>query len=166
MASKNTKTTVNTEPDVIDIDLSVTRKKRFRIDQDNDRILELNTSDFNIVSRLQETYPKLTKMAQEAMSEVDIKEDTTQEELLDITASVSRNIDKKMRDALDYIFDANVSEVCAPSGTMFDLFNGQFRFEHIIDRLAKLYENNMEAEYKQIQARIKQHTSKYIKNKK
>ena len=166
MASKNTKEIVTNEPDIIDIDLSPIRKKRFRIDQDNNKILELNTSDFNIVTRLQETYPKLSELVQQALTDVDIKDDMTQDEVLDVTATVSKNIDKQMREALDYIFDAPVSVVCAPSGTMIDLFNGQFRYEYIIEKLAALYENNMSDEYKKIQARMKQHTSKYIKKKK
>ena len=47
--------------DVIDIDLSPTKKKSFRIDGDNSRIIYLNTSDVNIAIRLEELYPKLLK---------------------------------------------------------------------------------------------------------
>ena len=38
-----------------------------------------------------------------------------------------------MRELIDFIFQANVSSVCADDGTMADPLNGQFRFEHIIE---------------------------------
>lgn len=149
--------------DIVDIDLSATRKKRFRIDGDNNRILELNTSDMNVVSRLTETYPKLVKMVQDAANQNAIKTNKTDATSLELIADTTDKIDKSMREAIDYIFDANVSAICAPEGTMYDPFNGTFRYEHIIEKLAKLYENNMETEYQKLSARIQKHTSKYIK---
>ena len=43
----------------IDIDLSVTRRKVFRINGDNSKLIYLNTSDLGIFSRLNEEYPEL-----------------------------------------------------------------------------------------------------------
>ena len=74
-------------------------------------------------------------------------------------------IDMEMRQLVDEIFDSNVSEVCAPSGSMFDPFNGTFRYEHIIDVLSKLYKNNLNSEFKKMSARIRKKTSKYTKGK-
>ena len=65
---------------------------------------------------------------------------------------------------MDKLFDANVSETCAPSGTMFDPINGKFRFEHIIDVLSGLYESNMQSEIKKTASRIAKHTDKYTKH--
>ena len=63
------------DDNVVDLDLSVIRKKRFRVDGDNNRILELNTSDVGIVSRLNEVYPKLQKLAQDAAGLIDSEND-------------------------------------------------------------------------------------------
>lgn len=139
--------------DVIDIDLSVTKKKRFRIDKDNDRILELNTSDMTILSRLQDMYPKLEELSAKATT-LDMDEDGVE---------TLKEIDKELREYIDYIFDSNVSEVCAPDGSMYDLFNGKFRFEHILDVLTALYEDNIERESSQMLARMRTHTDKYTK---
>ena len=158
---------------VQDIDLSVTRKKTFRIDGDDSRILALNTSDMGIFARLKEKYPKLRKLSQQAavsLEDVEAKEDqdVTDEDTsipaLDALAKLS-DIDKQMRQELDYIFDAPVSEVCAPEGTLYDPFNGKLRFEHIIDVLTGLYENNLNAEFNAMVANVQKHTSKYIKKK-
>ena len=153
----------NVENDIVDIDLSAIKRKRFRVDQDNNRILELNTSDMNVVTRLQETYPKLIKLVEEAVNKDLIGTDKDKEKSLDLMSSTIKKIDTEMRKAVDYIFDSNVSAVCAPDGNMYDLFNGMFRYEYIISTIARLYETNMEEEYQRLSARMKKHTSKYIK---
>lgn len=147
------------EPEVQDIDLSITRKKRFRIDGDNNRILELNTVDMGIIKRLEELTPKLEALQSKAvMEQVDDSDDDFSK-----VAEVLKTIDTEMREIMDELFDANVSEVCAPDGSMFDPFNGKFRFEHIIDRLMPLYEKGITDEYKKMSKRVNKHTDKYTK---
>ena len=168
MALLDTKTTeglLNESKDITDIDLSVTNKKEFRIDGDNSRILKLNTSDLSMVSRLQLLYPELQKLGAEAVSKLDLdNEEITVDEMIDQAASAISEIDTKMRNLMDELFDANVSETCAPNGTMFDPINGKFRFEHIIDVLSGLYESNMQSEIKKTASRIAKHTDKYTKH--
>ena len=167
MATKNDNVSNITDNNVIDIDLSVTRKKRIRINGDDSKILELNTSDVGIVKRLREGLPELdnlNKTAYENISNTDDELDITSESAKIVTDALSE-IDEKMRWYLDYIFDAPVSEVCAPHGTMYDPFNGEFRYQHILSSLAKLYENNFELEYKKMNRNVQKHTSKYTKGK-
>ena len=154
---------VDDSNDIIDIDLSVTKKKRFRIDGDNNRILLLNTSDFGVISRLKEMYPKLTNMAVDAQDEeLDFgSEDDDDFTRIDKAGAAISAVDKKMRDGIDYIFDSNVSEVCAPDGTMYDMFNGRFRFEYVIEKIVELYTKQVKKEYNAMSNRLKKHTSKY-----
>lgn len=160
----------NPQDQIIDgvLDLSVTRKKRFRVNEDNNAILELNTSDMNAIVRLQEEYPKLMKLAnkvttlQDKMNEEKTDDETTEQEITRI-ASTIKSIDEDMRQCVDHIFDSNVSEVCVGSGSMYDLFNGKFRFEHIIEKLSELYETNMASEFKAVNKRISKHTAKYTR---
>ena len=58
VATNEVATTAN--DNIVDIDLSVTERKRFRIDGDNNRILYLNTSDMGMVTRLEEAENQLT----------------------------------------------------------------------------------------------------------
>ena len=146
-----------TKNNIVDIDLSVTNKKQFRIDGDDERIIELNTSDVSILSRLQDSYPKLDALGMKAMSIS--SEETNKEE----TVQILKEVDEQMRALLDFIFDSDVSEKCAPNGTMFDMFNGDFRFEHIINTLINLYENNLDKETKLMMKKIKKHTDKYTR---
>lgn len=152
----------NTEFDG-DINLSAIRKKRFRIDGDNNRYLELDVSDMTIINRLESLYPKLEKLSQDAALKQLDKEDADDEKSLTRISNTLTKIDAQMRQILDEIFDSDVSAKCAPSGSMFDPFNGTLRFEHIIDVLSKLYENNINSEFKKMSARMKKRTSKYTK---
>lgn len=155
------------QQDVTDISLSVVRKKRFRIDGDDSRIIELNTSDLNILARLKEAYPKLVTLAEKAFKNLPEVDGTAEDynfatdEATATLVTTLTEADKKMRELIDYIFDSNVSELCAPSGSMYDPINGAFRFEHIISTLSALYEADISSEMGTIARRVKKHTDKY-----
>lgn len=155
------------QQDVTDISLSVVRKKRFRIDGDDSRIIELNTSDLNILARLKEAYPKLVALAEGAFKNLPEVDGTAEDynfatdEATATLVTTLTEADKKMRELIDYIFDSNVSELCAPSGSMYDPINGAFRFEHIISTLSALYEADISSEMGTIAKRVKKHTDKY-----
>lgn len=156
MASKTTKT----KNDVVDISLSAINKKKIRIDGDDNRILELNTSDLGIFGRLKKSEDDITQLTKDAMSNWPEDSDG---DAMEITAKIFENTDKRMREIMDFIFDAPVSELCAPTGTMFDPINGKFRYEHIMDVLGSVYETDIESEVKQMSSRVKKHTDKYTK---
>lgn len=148
----------------VDIDLSATRKQKIRIDGDDNRILELDTADMNIVVRLRDGFEKLEKLIDQ-ITNLQVSDTGNIKTDISEMGTVIEDIDKQMRNALDEIFDANVSEVCAPTGSMYDLFNGEYRFEHIINALTKLYENNLDKEYAKMKRRVQKHTDKYVKQK-
>ena len=152
--------------DIIDVDLSIVKKKKFRINGDNSKILELNVSDMGIVSRLDETYSKLMDLQDKVASLADINEEANDREILSSTAKKLNEIDEEMRDLLDYIFQSNVSEICGSEGSMYDPIEGTFRYEHIISTLTKLYENNLNSEFAKIKKNISKHTAKYTKSRK
>lgn len=147
---------------VIDISLSVTNKKRFRIDGDDTRIIELNTSDINVLGRLQEAYTKLMDMANNASTILEDIDTDTDEGVAKLVSAL-KDIDNQMRELIDYIFDSKISDICAPDGSMYDPFNGQFRFEHIIETLSTLYETNFDTEFKKMARNVRKHTDKYVK---
>lgn len=149
--------------DVVDIDLSPIKKKRFRINGDNNKILELNTSDTTIIKRIPEMQAKLEKLASEATSFTDEELDDNTADGLDKLSKKLDSIDSKMRKVVDELFDAPVSAVCADDGSMYDVFDGQFRFEYVIGKIISLYEENISAEYSKLRSRVNSHTAKYVK---
>lgn len=163
------KTNETSTSNIVDLSLDAVRKKRFRIDNDDTRILELNTSDLNILVRLREAYPKLVALAEEAFKNLPEVENSSDDydflndEATNTVINTLRDADTNMRQLIDYIFDSNVSDICVPSGSMYDPINGQFRFEHIINILAGLYEQDVSAEMNKISKRVQKHTDKYTK---
>lgn len=155
--------------DVIDLNLSVTKKKKFRFDKDDNRILELNVSDMGIISRISDAYPKLQAQqakAAKVMEGISIDEDSN--EISDGIKTMSerlKDIDKEMRELIDYMFNANVSEIIAPEGSMYDPFEGRFRFEYIITLLMKQYEDNLQTEFTKMKKQLNKHTAKYTKGR-
>lgn len=143
------------ENEFIDIDLSPIKKTKFRIDGDSNRILELNLQDMKMPSRLSETMPKLEELS-EKWSELNTDDmNELSKEILELDAEI--------RKLVDYIFDANVSEMTAPSGTMFDMIGGKFRCEYILDTMSRLYKDTIQKEADMINRQMLKHTAKYKK---
>lgn len=149
-----------TKNDVVDINLNQIGKKRIRIDGDDSRILELNTSDLGIFGRLQKSEEDITQLTKEAMKNWPEEAD---KDSFEISAKIFKEVDTRMREILDFIFDAPVSELCAPNGTMFDPINGKLRYEHIMEIIGGLYESDITTEVDKMSARVKKHTDKYTK---
>ena len=167
MIKEPTFNAVNNE--VIDLDLSITKKKKFRFDKDDNRIVEVNTSDMNLMQRVSVAYPKLQKLQENAskLTEgLDLDEtDSEASAMHDISTMAERlsAVDAEMRELLDYMFDAPVSAAAAPNGSMYDPFNGSFRYEHIIAIMMKQYEDNLQSEFKKMERQMKAHTDKYTR---
>ena len=149
------------KPVDIELNLSETRKKRIRIDGDDNRIIELNTADMDLVKRLDRLSSRMEELSKKV---VEVKYDENLEEK-DASAELEKMIgvlDTEMRDIIDDLFQSPVSAVCAQDGTMWDMFNGRYRYEIIIERLIGLYADNIEKETKKTMERIKRHTDKYL----
>lgn len=148
--------------------ISLSAKRAFSIDGDLNRIIHLDTSDMNILVRLEETYPEIQKLAVEAGDRIIASKDVEDEDKSPLTdmSEILKDIDKKMREKLNYIFASDIADICEPTGNMYDPVGGEFRFEHIIDVLTTLYANNITAEFKKMQERVKKHTAKYTGRRK
>lgn len=141
------------------------QKERFRINGDNSKILELNTSDANIITRLEKGYTELSRLAAE-VQKMDFGEgESTDQEFKKLSKNL-KTIDDKMREQIDYIFDSNVSEVCAGNASMIDPINGKFRWEHIIEAIGNLYADSFNSEFAKMKAKIGNRTKKYTGKKK
>lgn len=140
--------------DIIDISLNL-NKKRYRIDGDDNRVLELDPSDLGVIMRFKDYYPKMLDIT----NKLALKLENQDSDLADALGEA----DGDLRACLDTIFDSNVSEICLPTGTLYDLTNGKYKFEIIIEALAPLWGENLKVEYRKLSARLKSHTSKYTK---
>ena len=148
--------------------ISLSSKKSFTIDGDNSRVIWLDLSDMNLLVRLNEIYPDIRKLAADAGDRMSKAKTVDPEDISSINdiSEILKDIDKQMREKLNYIFASDVADACEPTGNMYDMVNGEYRFEHIIDVLSQLYANNITAEYRKMQERVRKHTAKYTANNK
>ena len=144
--------------DVVDIDFGELQKKKFRLDRDNNRVIELNTSDISVVKRLEEVYPKMLSLVDKAHLDIEADPDST----IDAVMSVN----DEMKKLLNYAFDSDIADKACPDGTLYDPINGKFRFEYIMEKLIALYDENFKNEFNLMQKRVSKHTSKYTKKRK
>lgn len=134
------------------------RKKRFTIDGDENRVLEIDTTDMGTIGRFEKCAPQIDELSKNYATLGE-----TFAEGADAYLTKLGELDQQMRNVIDEIFGTNVCEVCVPSGTVFDPVNGQFKYELVIGALIQLYENEMSAELKKVSDRVKKHTEKYAK---
>ena len=147
----------------VSIDLSALDRTKVLINKKEDRYVMLDLSDLNVPTRFEEKESEIEKILIGIGSYGDVTEDEEKAQMLKEQIIEG---DKGIRSIIDYIFDSNVSEVCAPSGTMLDMIEGKFRWEYIMDALADLYSDHIELEFNKVMSRIKTHTDKYTKKKK
>lgn len=160
------------------INLNITTRKKFTIDNDKSRVIELDTHDIALVNRLSESvkridalkddWEKLEKLAN-ASEGVEITEEDVDGTLLKEVADFSDQfavIEAKMRDIVDYIFDCpSLCQTVMGNASVFSPVNGAYKFEQIIDVLTGLYEDSIEKEAKKInKQKVEAKTSKYIRN--
>ena len=151
----------NTMNQVVDFDLSFVPKKRIRIDGDDNRVIELNTSDIGIIERIDKLANKMDELSKQY---IDKKFDDNLDERAETEELISgiKGLDSQMRVIIDDLFQSPISDVCVQNGTMFDMVNGQFTYEIVIEKLLTLYSDNIEKETKNTLDRIRKHTNKYI----
>lgn len=145
------------------INFGFDNKKRFTIDGDENKVIELDTSDVGIVTRLSDSMEKIKELEkkQEKLMELSAQENDTA--ALDFT-TLFAEVEGDMRGIIDYVFDSPVTDTILGKSSVFSPVNGKYKFEQILDVLLDLYETDIKKETSKINtAHIKKHTAKYVK---
>ena len=148
------------DDDIVDIEITPIKRKRFRLNGDPDKVIALNMSDLGLYSRLEKGYAKLRQIASE-IADVDFDPEKDDVETLETAMSTLDKLNDAMKEQIDYIFDAEVADKACDGGTMYDPYNGTLRYEHILETLLGLYESNISKEFKAMQRNMAKHTAKY-----
>ena len=150
------KTTTN------NINLNISDKTRYTINNNPDKYIELNPGDMGITARLSAVIPKLNKLIEEydKLALNADSETATDDDMLSFNEAYN-NIDLQLREAVNYLFDYDICSVCASGGSMMDLYDGEFRFSVIINTLIQMYEDTISEEMEKMSKKINKHTAKY-----
>ena len=149
---------------IVDINIESIKRKKFRLNGDPNKVIELNMSDLGLYTRLEKGYAKLQEIATEVSDvEFDPMNDSIEE--LDKAMAVLDTLNVAMKEQIDYIFDYPVADKACDGGTMYDPCGGTLRYEHILEVLLGLYENNIIKEFKTMKTNMSKHTAKYTNNR-
>lgn len=146
---------------LLNINLEHGKRKRFTIDGDKNRILEINPSDMGIFARV-DNFDKVVSPAIIEFGEKQINMPEGQDFNLAELGEGLMALDKLIREQLDILYDTNFSAIMAPYGTMLDPINGEFRYQYLIDIMSELYNETFTEELKERNDKIREHTKKYV----
>lgn len=152
------------------ISIGLPKRKQFTIDNDESRIVEIDTTDTGIIERWQDTHTffenvqtEIAKLGEELGSAKESVE-AGEHELFNNATAHMKQISADVRKQINYLFDA---DVCTPfvgaNGSMIRVVNGEPIFTTIINALLPLYEKDIAAEMQKTQKRIGKHVNKYAK---
>ena len=130
--------------------------KEFAINDDENKVLKRNTTDIQIAQRLKQSEKELNQIAEECKN---IGESMSEDEAIDLFDKY----DKKVKTTLDYIFNANVSEVVFGNMNCLSICDGKPMFQNFIDAIMPEIETDIQAESKKSKANIKKYTSQVRK---
>lgn len=162
---ESTTDTQSFDDSIKDVNIDAVKRSRFRINGDNNKIVELDIGDIGISYRLAEAYGRLNEMMVEVGKMLedtpdDIENDMSDDEFLTLTDKL-KDIDDKMRSEIDYIFNYPVADVCANGSSMYKPYHGMFVYEHIIDILTALYSSNLNSEFSLMRKRVDDKIAQY-----
>lgn len=159
MGDKRMENTMNQQ--TVDFDLSLNTRKTIRIDGDDNRIIKLNTADMGIVERIQQLSQRMSELSKEFVN-VKYDENLDEKESTDELVTQINKVDGEMRSIIDDLFQSPICDVCVPDGTMFDIHNGEFMYEILMDKLLTFYADTIQDETQKVINRMRKHTDKYI----
>lgn len=143
---------------VKNLSFGLPKRKKFSIDGDESRFVELDTGDTGIVARWNVVQEYLMKSAQELE---ELSSMVQNDEQAMFVSKRFQEIDAGAREKLNYLFDADVCTPIAGNGALIRYINGEPLFLLIVETLAPLYEADIKAEYEKSRKRIEKHTAKY-----
>lgn len=145
--------------DIKSLNFGLPKRKRFSIDGDESRVVELDTSDTGILARWNGVQEWLSNAANELeeLSKAAPEDDVNAIEISKRFAE----IDTGARQKINYLFDSDVCTPIAGNGALIRLVNGDPLFMLIVETLVPLYEADIKVEYEKSKKRIAKHTAKY-----
>ena len=155
------------------INLNLSTKKKFTLDGDPNRVIELDISDINIIDRATTAFRNIEKL-QADWESLPIPKNPNNEddgETLNDTVSTIEDfntqfaeIENKLKQELNYMFDSDIAGTIFEANSPFSMVNGKFKFQQVVDVLMSLYENQIQSDVKKLnRQKVVNKTQRYIK---
>ena len=130
--------------------------KSYTINGDESKVIYINTSDLGIPKRAKQAEKELKKIADECANIEDSLSIDESIELLD-------KFDGQVKKIIDYIFNADVSEVVFGRTNSLSMVDGKPVFQNFLDAVIPEIVKDTDKEYKKSQKNITKYTSQVKK---
>jgi len=138
-------------------------KKRFTINNDPNRVIEFQPSDINLYSRLVDAQKNITKIANDMPDDLKKGIDENDDEVLERFAKLLSDLDKKVKEQIDFLFGSNVSDIVFESASSLSVVNGKFFVERFLEAVTPILDREITEVTQQSEKRINKHIGKYSK---
>lgn len=119
------------------------------IDKDKNKTIKIFLNDLNIIERISNAQ----KVIEEKMSKEIDYEDKTNDNVNKIL-----ELDKVIKEQVDYIFDTNVSEIVFGNKSPMSTINGEFLIVIFLEKIIPIIKENIEKEQIKSQKNIEKYT--------
>lgn len=128
------------------------------INNDENRVIRVDLSDFGMIERLNESYKKIDEF-QKNHKDIKINPDGTAEDKLDESAEILKAFNTLIREQIDYILDSKVSDIAFGNKNPLSTVKGVPLYERFLNALKPYIQKIMEKEKKESNKRVE----KYMK---
>lgn len=132
--------------------------KEYMVNNDPDRVIRVNLTDFAILERI-DTANKAINEIMAGYKDVTINPDGSSTEQIESTVQAVKSISNLIRQQIDYIFNAPISNVVFGNQSPISSIKGQPYFVRFLDAILPEIEKEIKAEQKASEQRV----NKYIK---
>lgn len=123
--------------------------KEYSINGDESRILRINTSDMNIITRMNKAEKELQKIADKCNSAT-----------ADNAIETLSYLDNEVRKQINYVFDGDVSDIIFGNTNCISLAGGKPIFENFLEAVLPIIKEDISTEQKKIERKVSKYTSK------
>ena len=127
--------------------------KEVTINNDKNRVIRINPTDINFITRYNETVKKLDELNEKYAN---IKEDDLS---LEEQSKIISEIDNQAKEYLDYIVGSPVSEIVFGTASCLSLSGGQTVLENFLESYVGFMAPTIKEEYKKSRQRVNKYTS-------
>lgn len=130
--------------------------KTFTINGDENRIIKINTTDMQLMTRIKKAEPKLTELSQKCCN----IDDTLS---VDDTISLMDTCETEVRKTIDYILNSKVSDIVFGNTGCISISGGEPLFVNFINAVVAEINKDIEKESKISEKKINKYTSQVKK---
>jgi hypothetical protein len=131
--------------------------KEFSINNDPNRVIRFNPSDFGIIDRINSAYAEIEKSTN-IDTDVTLKNDGTAKDDLEKAAMIVQQVSNTIKGQIDYIFNSPVSDIVFGKQSPLSLVGGMPLYEQFLNVVIPVIKKNVQTEQESSRKRV----NKYV----